>query len=64
MLIPLISVQSHSNALCEIKWNYCPDKNHIKERERYGTPKLNVIMSGSPVANPKSDADYSVFITK
>jgi hypothetical protein len=44
-------------------------KSHIKmnkgtkgEGERNGAPKSNVLMS--PVANPKSGPDYSVFITK
>jgi hypothetical protein len=29
-----------------------------------GAPKSNVLTSGSSVANPKSDPDYSVFIMK
>jgi hypothetical protein len=33
-------------------------------RERNGAPKQNVLMSRSPVANPKSGPDYSVFIIK
>jgi hypothetical protein len=33
-------------------------------RERNGAAKSNVLSSGSPVANPKSRPDYSVFIRK
>jgi hypothetical protein len=39
-------------------------KAKLYERERNGSPKLNVLTSGSPVANPKSGPDYSLFITK
>jgi hypothetical protein len=33
-------------------------------RQRNGAPKSNVLTSESPVANPKSCPDYSVFIMK
>jgi hypothetical protein len=36
----------------------------MRERERHCAPKSNVLTSGSPVANPKSGPDYSVFIIK
>jgi hypothetical protein len=32
--------------------------------QRKGAPKTNVFTSGSPVANPKSGPDYSVFLMK
>jgi hypothetical protein len=35
-----------------------------RERERKGAPKSHVLTSGSLVANPNSDPDYSVFIMK
>jgi hypothetical protein len=40
-----------------------------REREREGegekwSSQTNVLMSGSPVAKPKSGSDYSVFIMK
>jgi hypothetical protein len=35
-----------------------------REKERNGSPKSNVLTSGSLVASPKPDPDYSVFITK
>jgi hypothetical protein len=38
-------------------------KLYIRERERDGAPKPNVLTSGSPVAHPKSGSDYSVLIT-
>jgi hypothetical protein len=38
------------------------ERERERERERNGTPKSNVFMSRSPVANPKSGSDYSVFI--
>jgi hypothetical protein len=33
-------------------------------RRKNGAPKSNVFTSRSPVANPKSGPDYSVFIMK
>jgi hypothetical protein len=33
-------------------------------RQRNGAPRSNVFTSRSPVANPKSGPDYSVFIMK
>jgi hypothetical protein len=39
-------------------------KERERERERNGAPKSNVLTSGSPMANPKSGPDYSVFIMK
>jgi hypothetical protein len=35
-----------------------------REREKNGAPKSHVLTSGSLVANPKSDPDYSVFTMK
>jgi hypothetical protein len=35
-----------------------------KEREQTSAPKSDVLTSRSPVANPKSDTDFSVFTTK
>jgi hypothetical protein len=37
-------------------------KAKLYERERNAAPKSNVLTSGFPVG-PKSDRDYSVFIT-
>jgi hypothetical protein len=48
----------------EYKETSCPDKSHIKERAKNSTPKSHVLTSGSLVANPKSDPDYSTFIMK
>jgi hypothetical protein len=39
-------------------------KEGERERERNGAPKSNVLKSGSPMANPKSGPDYSVFSMK
>jgi hypothetical protein len=37
--------------------------SYMRERERKGAPKSNVLTSGSPVANLKSGPYYSVFTT-
>jgi hypothetical protein len=39
-------------------------KFYEREREGFGSPKSNVLTSGSPVANPKSGPVYPVFIAK
>jgi hypothetical protein len=39
-------------------------QNYMRERGGNGIPKLNVLMSGSLVANPKSGQDYPTFIMK
>jgi hypothetical protein len=59
-----VKLLNNKYVLCTM-WNKRKLAAQIRRRERKnGAPKSHVLTSGSLVANPKSDPDYSVFIMK